>query len=375
MRRVAPVAVAAFLAVAIVACGHDVAPSASAVGAPAGWSELPPSPLSARHGAMAFWTGTELLVLGGTDAAPCPPNADCAMPAGSVSRDGAAFDPASGRWRRIADAPRPLARAEGAVVGGALYLLVGDALLRYASGADRWDVLPPPPGEVSVFRLTAMNDRLLAYLATQEFGVEPDMLFDIAAGTWSPMPLDPLADAHDRTAVWTGREIVLLAIPLELRAPDEPALFGAAILDPASLAWRRLPDSGIIGGWTGWGYAGERVVNAAIGSADGGEMNNWGRPFPFGGMLRPAGIWDDLPEPPTEPGAFLGFASAGGEYAFADGWALHVPSGSWSAIGTPGVTPTDAATVWTGDRLFAWGGVAWNGDGPVILDRGFVWRP
>ncbi len=377
MRRLTTRAVIAVCATALTleACLGQAPPTVAPPGEPSGWSILPRGPLSARHGALAVWTGVEVLILGGRDTPPCPPNADCAPPPEPALRDGAALDLTTGRWRAMADAPRPIEHAVGAVAGDSLFLRVADALLRYRFGADRWSELPPPPGDVSGMALTAMGSDLLAYHATQEFGVAPDAVLDVVTETWTSLPVDPLADAHERTMVWTGREIVLLAVPLEARPADEPPLMAAAILDVQATEWRRLPESEILGGATGWAYAGDRVVSAAIGRADGGEVDNWGRAYPYGGMLGPAGVWAELPNPPLRAGGMTGVATGLGEYAVADGWALHVPAGRWTEIQGPPNGATEAATAWTGEELVVWGGVAWNDNRATLLGDGLVWRP
>jgi hypothetical protein len=58
------------------------------------WSDLPSSPLGPRSEPLLAWTGGELVELGG-------------LKNGTAADDGAAFNPATGRWRRIASvAPR-----------------------------------------------------------------------------------------------------------------------------------------------------------------------------------------------------------------------------------------------------------------------------
>ncbi|MGH3409556.1 MAG: hypothetical protein ACRDRJ_44735, partial [Streptosporangiaceae bacterium] len=53
------------------------------------WSKLPPSPLGQRDGSVVAWTGHELLEFGGYRHK-------------HITGAGAAFDPATGRWHRIA---------------------------------------------------------------------------------------------------------------------------------------------------------------------------------------------------------------------------------------------------------------------------------
>ena len=88
----------------------------------AGWSALPASPLSPREAALGLWTGREVLLIGGSDAPPCPASASCVEDRTPLV-DGAAFDPATNRWRTIADSPVPLVGGRGVVVGPAAYVL------------------------------------------------------------------------------------------------------------------------------------------------------------------------------------------------------------------------------------------------------------
>src|SRR5688572_28831883 len=69
------------------------------------WKELPAPPLSPRVFPAGFWTVEEVVLVGGSDAPPCPPNASCTVPRTPPLSDGAAYDPHAGTWRPIADAP------------------------------------------------------------------------------------------------------------------------------------------------------------------------------------------------------------------------------------------------------------------------------
>src|SRR4051794_35987802 len=100
--------VAAALALGVTGCGH-VENSAKSESASTGWVRVADAPLSPREDAFGVWTGSETLVIGGSDARPCPANADCIPPEVPPLRDGAAFDPETGTWRTIADAPVGLA--------------------------------------------------------------------------------------------------------------------------------------------------------------------------------------------------------------------------------------------------------------------------
>src|SRR4051794_12982657 len=108
MRPVRPAAFAVLVALGLGACGSDIVQGAEptdgpTAGAPA-WQALPAAPLSPRTTPVAAWTGTEALFLGGETGEVCPPNADC-MKGPDLARDGAAYNPATGTWRKVADAP------------------------------------------------------------------------------------------------------------------------------------------------------------------------------------------------------------------------------------------------------------------------------
>jgi hypothetical protein len=352
-----------------------------------GWEALPESPLSPRHGAHAFWVGERVIVLGGSSSDPCPPNADCIPPMEPYLRDGAEFDPASRRWRPIADAPEPLGWLSGAVLGDTLYLWIPKyewmpgsrtSFIAYHAGEDRWERLPEPPGGEDGFLLTAADDRLVAYQGSQERGVRSDLVYDPGARAWTDLPPDPLIPSFDRSMVWTDAGLVLLGIEdVPQPGSDGPAVYRAAVLDPGSGTWHRLPDSEVSGYDPSWFWAGGKVVNPTLGTSDGGG-NDWGRAYPHGGILDPAeGLWSPLPDPPASDGFYPGVSVGGEEFvASLMGWVLHVPSGGWTRLPPPPDAAHEGhAVTWAGDRLFAWGGVRWDGDDFTLLADGWSWSP
>jgi hypothetical protein len=359
------------------------------------WHAIAPSPLSPRHAAHAFWTGSEVLVIGGDAAVPpCP--GECFWTT-RILRDGAAYDPRRDQWRSIRPAPVPLENVAGALLSDALYLLVWstpqdesipemEAFLRYRIADDRWDELPLPHRPVGAHRLVSTGSRIVAYFGTQENGFVPDQAYDPKNGVWTDLPRDPLAPAFDRSMVWTGQELVALAVRIDpARAPNEPPLYSAAVLDATWTLWRRLQDSQISGWDPRWYWSGGRIVNATFGSADGGQTNNWGRFYPFGGLLEPStGSWSPLPAPPTEQGEYRGLSVAGAQHVVSSGgWVLEVSTGRWTPIPRPFSRDTQGeAVVWAGDRLMVWGGIEWDTSRAQVLEyrstllaSGWTWRP
>jgi hypothetical protein len=365
-------------------------PSASPTGSGAaplargpGWHRLAAGPLVARHQAHAFWTGSEVLVLGGSDAPPCPPNADCALPDIPPRRDGAGFDPTTETWRAIADAPLPLGFGSGAALDGTVFLwLIGiepgagvrEALLAYDVAGNAWREVDVPDAIPPSTRLVAAGPHLAMVATTHEQGRVADLLYDPAADTWSDLPADPIGPAFDRSLVWTGQALVLLGIPLA-RPAAGPSLYRAAAWDPGTGEWQRLPDSDVMGWDPAWWWVDRRIVNATPGSSDGGQVNGFGRDVAHGGILDPAAGWRPLPEGPKEPGRFEVAGTAGAEHVVAGGWVLHVPTGRWWELPEPVAGLTASAATWAGDRLFLFGGVSWAGNEGRMLDDTWVWLP
>jgi hypothetical protein len=369
------------------ACARATSPDSGPLEASPGWVEVPGSPLSPRFGSHAFWVGKEILVLGGSASDPCPPTAACLPPSELPLRDGAALDPETGTWRTIAPAPVPLGWASGAVQGDVLYIWVPAdedipgmrrAFVSYDVESDRWEELPMPPvGGDRTYVLAPAEDRIVAYQSTQGFDVMPDLEFDPSTRTWSELPTDPLVPSFDRTMVWTEAGLALLGIENVPQPGSEgPAVYRAAVLDLETRSWRRLPDSEISGYDPSWFWAGGLLVNPTLGTSDGGEVNNWGRPYPHGGILDPAqGMWSPLPDPPEPGDDFPSFAVGGAEYVSSfSSWVLHVSSGRWFELPPPPDSAHEGqAVTWAGDRLFVWGGVRWDGNEPTILGDGWLW--
>ena len=375
----------------LVSCGdptddpNSVAPAAGEPPALFGWQALPASTLSPRTNAHAFWTGWTVLVIGGVDDISCPPSADC-VDRDPPLRDGAAFNPETNSWTELPDAPVPLGHLTGGIVGGTLYVWVPgfemgaeSAFLSYTPGDEGWVELALPPfGPDSFMSLVAAGDRLVAYQDTHELGAARDLSYDPSADRWTELPADPLTPAFDRQMAWTDGALVLLARELIPNpGSEEPSLVVAARLELQHGTWERLPDSKMIG--TPWAWTGDRLVNAAIGSADGGQVNNWGRPYPYGGILKPAtGEWSKLPATPNRPRGFSGFSAAGGGWAIStDGWALHVPSSTWVELRRPaaGVASEGQAAIWAGDRLVVFGGSRVINERFMLVDGGWSWLP
>jgi hypothetical protein len=135
------------------------------------WSELPPSPLGERIYPVVAWTGRELLEFGG-------------LIKGGLADDGAAFDPATGRWHRIAGiGSRHLGFADAPNVWTGRQLFVSNGLLTalYNPVTNRWTQTRLPAAMHGLFLTAAVwtgRDVILA-------GVDPSS-GRLAVGAYNP---------------------------------------------------------------------------------------------------------------------------------------------------------------------------------------------
>lgn len=200
------------------------------------WRPLPRGPLAGRSSAAAVWTGKEVLIWGGRGGG--DPN--------DGLNDGAAFDPARGKWRMLSPSPLLPRVPVAAVWTGSEMVVWGDASrsgseshregAAYDPVADRWRQLPSAPLELNLAEGIWTGEELLVFGARlngnnwAETKHAQGMAYDPEANTWrviAEYPLSPQASS----VLWTGKEVV--AWDYELKA-------GA--YDPASDTWRRLPD-------------------------------------------------------------------------------------------------------------------------------------
>ena len=378
-----PAAALLLLAALVVGCGSQAAPGSQSSRASGSWVQVAESPLGPRESATLVWTGHEVLVLGG-DTSPCPPNADCMAPA-DTPRAVAAYDPAADTWREVAPLPYSPQWPRAVATGNAVYVLDGGGaqpvrFLSWTPDVDTWQELPAPPGRPT--GLTAVGNQLVAYQTSLENGPAPDSVFDPATGEWTPLPEPPGTPGFDRTVFALGDHSLAL-LDLELvpnPGADGPTLYRAAVLDLGTSAWRRLPASDVAGLGAGWHAVGDLLISASTQTVDGGEVGNYGRDVPTGGILDPEnGRWSALPaRADSAPGPAAGDV-AGDDVVVTDGWALHVTHGRWERL--PDLDGLDGvggqASVWAGDRLMVWGGARFDDETPSgeLLGTGWTWQP
>jgi hypothetical protein len=356
-----------------------------------GWASVPDNPLTPRSNALGLWTGTEALVFGGDPEAWCPLNADCVPPTFTRLRDGAAFDPASRTWRAIAPAPFPVSTAASAVVvEQSVFVLAtptgfvdgAGGFARYDVVTDTWTELAMPPGDSQYELVAVAGATVLAFGGSDERGAVTDWMFDPATDSWTALPDDPLGPSFDRMMATVGPNLYLFARDLVPNpGSKEPSLMRTARFDLRTSQWELLAASEVIGGSSPV-VVGDLIAFPTTGSADGGQVNNWGRSYTFGGIYdTTADTWSALPEPAAD-GGFNGAGAIdaeGGTYESANGRVLDVSAAQWIEI--PPLTYADGADVFgqtivaMGRTLLVVGGEWWGNDGGHVISDALAWTP
>ena len=231
------------------------------------WRPLPPAPLVARGDPAAVWTGSEMLVWGGS--------------AGEERFvDGAAFNPRTNRWRTISSNPFGGVIRPVAVWTGTEMLVFSSTngprtASAYDPRTDQWRRLAPPPGLlVMPFPQVAWTGSTAMFILWPDTSTPPPgsgfptsdlapapgpaagasptsppgtpparpipagggpnsnmflVSYSPTSDQWARLPEVALRDGGVPRLVWTGREALLL----QNGAPS-------AAFDPAHQTWRSL---------------------------------------------------------------------------------------------------------------------------------------
>lgn len=288
---------------------------------PAGWRSLAPAPLEGRHSHSMVWTGREVIVWGGaTRAGNAPIYFD----------DGAAYDPASDRWRTLAPSRlSPRADHVAAWTGTEMLVWGGN------------------PGNPTPYGKNEFTDGALYNPVTER---------------WRPMATFPLHGRFAAAVVWTGELLVVWGGARAEHGDDPPPLADGAAYDPDTNRWSRLPDAPIAG----------RLFPLAA-AVDGDVLISWG----FTGPGSPPAFDGARYDPDTErwtpvapapesddPWCFdlagcVG-VDTGNRVVFAGEGLVYDPAADrWAKVETsPLANPVldGKALAWTGRRVVLWGG-------------------
>jgi hypothetical protein len=192
------------------------------------WRVLPRPPIAGRYDAVAVWTGTEMLVVGG--------RRDHAEPQGGIGflPNGAAYDPAHRSWRRLPAAPVcPMFGAwtgTQLVVGGSCADIAGarPVFAAYDPVHDTWSTFPV---FASATQLVAARGRLYAWSSA----TGRSAVFEPGPRRWRALPA--IRQGHLEDSIVVAYEDRLAVIGRESGTDGGPDLGAFFFFDPRGRAW------------------------------------------------------------------------------------------------------------------------------------------
>lgn len=312
---------AAFIA-ALLGLHSCVLPSSAAASQPE-WAQVGQSlSPSKRQGHSAIWTGTRMIVWGGTAAGSFPPSSG-----GGPLADGGAYLPESDQWQPIAPSFLTPRSNHIAVWTGSQMIVWGG-----------WDGSAP---------------------------LRDGGIYDPQANTWTPLHADGPNWRSGMRGHWTGTEMLVWG------AADEQGPAAGGAFDPASRTWRAIasadaPTAGVNSVWTGSDLL---VWNPGEGWRYSVDSDSWSRITDVGEPVWRRGhaaVWTG------EEMLVLG----GGGSRFEPlptfpGGAYSPATGQWRPI--VGWVPDSSIVVWTGSHVVAFSGT--SGLRSTTLSGGAVYDP
>lgn len=331
-------------------CCDDLGGTAVVAYAPSSntWRFLAAFPLLPRAFEVAAWTGHEMVVVGGRQAASAT---DATQTSSLPTATGAALDPTANTWRTIAPMPAPMASPLGAVwTGEEVVVFDHTHTYRYRPKNDHWSVGAAPPfardGSVVVWT----GHQMLVWAGRDpepENGSSPPLVvhadgasYDPASDTWHEIPAAPVPARSASMGVWTGHKMIVwggISSGGTTNGRFETGLVGkGAAYDPADRKWQALPASPLTARW------GHQMIWT------GHRMIVWG------GFI-----------PSSSPDPLAGYPRDGAAYNPATNRWRSLPA----APASPPALLTAYSAVWTGDQALFLGGESFNaqGVGPLGL--------
>ena len=292
---------------------------------------------SSRNGHSAVWTGTEMLVWGGTVIGP-----------GTKTNTGGRYDPATNTWSATSTGTNvPAARSghTGLWTGSELIVWGGESSStlntggRYDPSTDSW--LPTStsagvPATRTDYTAVWTGSTMIVWGGQTQGG--EGAAYDPASDSWFALPLSGLGKRYSHSAVWTGTEMIVWGG--RKSGGGLPAMNTGARYNPSTNSWVVTSTGATVPRQRAWHN----------GVWTGTEMIVWG------------GTWDSY----TSPYPNL---DTGGRYTPAtDSW---IPTSTGAGVPSPRVRPV---ALWTGSEMIVWGGSE-NTSPSTIMNSGSRYNP
>lgn len=294
------------------------------------WRKVPPAPVPGGSGYSLVWTGDEMILWGD------PRRGRRSRGRRSRGNVGAAYDPATNEWRRVADGPLKGRSGHVAVWTGDEMIVWGGSLTSY--NREHYD------GEGAAY--------------------------DSSTDSWRKLPRAPLPAGYDAIGAWTGREVIVMVTPMGIDSEDYPKFAELAAYDPESDSWRSLerpPQVAYVSPPVAY-LDGMLNVLSLGGTVNGGEVNGYEKEYETGGIYDYENDqWSAHSEPPERPNQTWE-QTAMREEIVIDGLAYRPSTDTWCTLPDFPLREREfPVVVWTGKELIVWGG-AKEPRGNVIVD-------
>lgn len=311
------------------------------------WRPLAPAPLSPRREAPAVWTGSEVVVWGGSGVGEA-----------HHEPDGARYDPETDRWTPIAGGPlapgtnslvRMVALDGQVLIWSSTYTRAQAAV--YDPATDSWQDIPTPalrPGVVPAAAAVAGGVMLWGESrhgddrpAAVRYTTSTARWITVAQPPQPPEPDQALVPAEGTAVAWQRG--------------------GGVVFDGVTNRWLPLPEGPDLATGTVQAWAGDRLL---VWSPDGSSQQR-------GATWKPDNPWRPLPRPPADLDAagtavWTGWLDKGRQVLVWGGLDHGSPRvgagydpavGLWEAI-PPGPLPrrVDPAAAWVGQEMLVVGG-------------------
>jgi hypothetical protein len=320
------------------------------------WRRVAQAPKPIASSRTAVWTGTEMIVAG------VNPGPDGTYLHSTEVAE--AYDPVADTWRELADPPAtPGYCRRDAVWTGTQMLVWGCDLLSYDPASNEWRRLPDPPTRHGIAAWT--GHELIGWGGGCCGDVSDDgSAYNPATNTWRKLASAPVSGQQSPIGAWTGRELVIF----NGHGPEGNRVGGAAY-DPRTDSWRRIPSE-------------QRLSALAIAVYDGNEIHLLGaRPNIVFSFNPSNNRWRTLPW--TELAADGLVAAWTGNRLVAAGAttrAYDPPRDLWTTLSSsPLGHRKGALSVWTGHELLVWGGfvppAVGASNSPTYLNDGAAFSP
>lgn len=311
------------------------------------WTALANGSPAPRYGHTAVWTGTELIVWGGTagNIFSAPNGMDFAC------NDGARFNPTTGVWTPLPAPNAPSARYNHSAVWTGTEMIVWGGM----------------HGNGPFFTMLNTGAR-----------------YNPQTNAWTPLSTTAAPSARSQPGmVWAGAPVNQMVLWGGTSDGIVMQLSDGSRYDPGTDTWSALsttnaPVVNFIGSLPGFVWSGKEMLVfiggsfSSTGARYNPQTDTW---TAMAGSPAPLSNGPTSPPPPLWAGSSMALFLPGSGPTSAGSFALYSPTADYWQISSASSGPAGAlqnlSTVWTGSSLIVWGGTT----GPTASYTGGIYSP